>query len=46
MGIADEIPPKWISTFKAEYTPKTLVDEREKIKQGNIILLIQSCKLY
>jgi hypothetical protein len=40
MGIADEIPPKWISTFKAEYTPKILVDEREKIKEGKLMDLI------
>ena len=34
MGYADEIPPEWISTFKAEYTPKTLVSEKDKIRQG------------
>jgi len=46
MSRLDEIPPKWISTSKAEYTLKTLVNEKEKIKEGEFYFLFYSRKLH
>jgi hypothetical protein len=42
VNYADEVPPKWMSTFKAEYTPKEVDSEREKIREGLLNKLLSS----
>lgn len=37
VNYADEVPPKWISTSKAEYTHKIVDLERDKIESGMTI---------
>jgi hypothetical protein len=37
VNYADEVPPKWISTSKAEYTTKPIKLETEEIQNGDSV---------
>jgi hypothetical protein len=41
VNYADEVPPKWISTSKAEFTHKTVDLERDKIEGGMIVYTLR-----